>query len=179
MEPADITILAIQNPGDAEATIVNPQSIITPDTAIKEYGGQIKQGAFVSLTDCSPNGNTVGACIFVADRAGDVVFLHSNAYMSLDSALYIDNIGEIIDNIGEIIASRSAPLIPDEANLETFTVFGTNDDGYPFRAVVSATKDTVYDVGVKAGLVDEGYEGNVSIAVVLKGDQSGLESVTL
>lgn len=171
MEPADITILAIQNPGDAEATIVNPQSIITPDTAIEEYGSQIKQGAFVSLTDRNSGGNTVNVALFVADRVGDVVYLQNN------ESVVERHVS--IDDIGSVVAAHGAPLTPDEADLETFTVFGTNDDGERFIAVVSATEDTVEDVGVKAGLVDKGYEADVSIAAVLKGDHSGLESVAL
>lgn len=168
MEPADITILAIQNPGDAEATIANPQRILTPNTAIEQYGGQIKQGAFVTLTDRSVNGNTVSVTTFVADRIGDTLYLQNNAGIAENEVS--------IDSIGGVEAQGYAPPEPE---LETFTVFGNNDDGENFVAVVSATEDTVVEEGVKAGLVDEGYEADVTIAAVLKGDQSGLERVSV
>jgi hypothetical protein len=160
MEPVDITILAIQNPGSEETVIVSPQRTVSPQQAADEYGSQIQQGAFVTLIDRSPHGNTVGVTVLVADRNGDVVYLQTNDAIA-------DNEVDI-DAIGRVVAESYNP--EPKVELETFTVFGNNDDGDDFVAVVSATEDTVHDVGVQAGLVDAGFEGSVTISCILKGD---------
>lgn len=171
MEPGSIVILAVQNPGEA-ATVVACDFGLTPKIAIDKYGDQIKQGAFVSLTERDNDGNTAAVSIYVADRVLDQLYLQDNEYLSESGAPSIDIIGSVIEQ-------GHAPLAPDPTELETFTVFGKNDDEENFVAVVSATVDTVHDAGVKAGLVDEGYEEDVVINVVLKGDYSNLETVSI
>lgn len=181
MEPNIITILTIQNPGE-DSFVINPYGALSPEATIEQYGGKIKHGAFVTLIDRDAgSGNTVGGSIFVADRETDGrLYLQDNSYLAEDNAYKadIDDIGAVV----AVVASGDVPLDPppvDPADLETFTVFGNNDDIGAFVAVVSATEDTVYDVGVKAGLVDEGYEEDVDIVLIVKGDQSNLERVSV
>jgi hypothetical protein len=168
MEPTSITIVAIQNPGDAEATIVNPQEIITPDDAIEKFGTQIEQGAFVSLTGRSINGNTIGVQILVADRSGASLYLQDNEFMQ-DEETAAD-----VDNIGKVIASGYAPL----PQLNTYTVFGSNDDGERFVNVCTAeTPEEAAKQTKTAVLVDAGCESMVDIVIVLTGDHSDAEAV--
>lgn len=169
MEPGSVVILAVQNPGEA-AVIIARDFGLTPNGAIEQYGDQIKQGAFVSLTERDNDGNTASVALFVADRVGDTLYLQDNSFMS-------DSEAPSIDDIGSTVASGEAPLTPNPAELETFTVFGNNDDGEAFVAVVTATEDTVYNVGVQAGLVDEGFENSVTIDLIVKGEQADLERV--
>lgn len=176
MEPSN-TIITIQNPGE-EAAVINPYAVLSPEDVVQQYGGQIKHGAFVTLIGRDGLDNTVGGLILVADRETDGrLYLQNNEFLTEDNAYKAD-----IDDIGAVVASGEVPLDPppvDPADLETFTVFGNNDDNENFVAVVSATEDTVYDVGVKAGLVDEGYEEDVDIVLIVKGDQSNLERVSV
>ena len=165
------TIVSIQNPGDAEATNIVAESL-TPTGVIEQYGSRIAQGAFVALTDRDfINGNTQRVSLFVADR------VETNLYLQNNELMQDENVAADPDNIGAVIASGQAPLASTE-ELETFTVFGVNDDGENFSAVVSATEDTVHDVGIKAGLVDEGWENSVKIDLIVKGDALDLERVS-
>lgn len=171
MEPGSITVVAIQNPGE-EAVIIRAGAL-TPETAIEQFGEQIQHGAFVALTDRDYHGNTTSVTLLVADRETDGrLYLQDNSYLYPDNQYKAD-----VDDIGAVVASGDVPL--PEPDLETFTVFGNNDDGEDFVAVVSATEDTVHDEGVKAGLVDEGFENSVSINLILKGDCSDLEAVAV
>jgi hypothetical protein len=168
MEPT-ITLVTIQNPGE-DSVIINPFGVETPESVIEKYGDQIKHGAFVSLIDRDTNSNTVGGLILVADReADDILYLQNNEYMSDDNAADVDQ-------IGAVIASGDVALAEE---LETFTVVGNNDDGEAFVAVVTATEDTVYNVGVQAGLVDEGFENSVTIDLIVKGAHPDLEQVAV
>jgi len=162
MEPNLVT-LVVQNPGE-QAEVIARDYGLTPGTAIEQYGGQIKHGAFVSLSGD-------GVQLLVADREVDgILYLQNNEHL-------IDGQGADIDLIGSVVASGDVPCEPDEADLETFTVYGVNDNHETFTAVVSATEDTIADVAVKAGTVDEGFEHLVKIVAILKGDQTDLESV--
>lgn len=168
MEPTSITIVAIQNPGDAEATIVNPQEIITPDDAIEKFGAQIEQGAFVSLTDRNINSNTTSVQILVADRVADSIYLQNNAFMQ-DEGTAPD-----VDSIGEVIARGYAPL----PQLNTYTVFGSNDDGERFVNVCTAeTPEEAAKQTKTAVVVNAGCESMVDIVIVLTGDHSDVEAV--
>lgn len=170
MEPTSITIVAIQNPGDAEATIVNPQEIITPDDAIEKFGAQIEQGAFVSLTGRNIKGNTTGVQILVADRSGDSLYLQDNEFMQ-DKEMAAD-----VDNIGKIIASGYAPL----PQLNTYTVFGANDEGERFVKVCTAeTPEEAAEQTKIAVLVDAGCAHLVKVDIVLTGDHSDAEVVNI
>lgn len=169
MEPTN-TIVTIQNPGE-ESIVINPYAVLTATQVAEQYGGKIKHGAFVSIAERNGFDNTTGGSIFVADRDTDgILYLQNNEYMN-------DGVCGV-DTIGAVAGSADVPLEPDPADLETFTVFGNNDDNEDFVAVVTATEDTVYSVGVQAGLVDEGYEEDVDIVLIVKGDQRNLERVT-
>lgn len=173
MEPNIYTILVIQNPGE-ESIVINPFGALSPERALEQYGGQIKHGAFVALIDRDAgSGNTVGGAIFVADREADGrLYLQNNEFL-------VNGEGADIDDIGTVVTSGEVELEVPEADLETFTVYGVNDNSETFTAVVSATEDTVADVAVKAGTVDEGFGHLVKIVAILKGDQSDLESVAI
>jgi hypothetical protein len=175
LEPNTHTLLTIQNPGE-DSVVINPFGALTPEQAAEQYGGQIKHGAFVTLVDRDVrSGNTVGGVILIADREADGrLYLQNNEYMTEDNPHKAD-----VDDIGAVVASCDVPEDVPEPELETFTVFGNNDDSEDFVAVVAATDDTVYDVGVKAGLVDEGYESDVEIRLILKGDWSHLEPIAV
>jgi len=170
----DITVLAIQNPGE-EAEIFRIPSVDAYG-AIDNYGEKMQHGAFVSLTARDSQGNTTDVKLYVVDRIGSTVYLQMNDRLQDEEA-------PSIDYIGGVVASGEAPLPtppvpePEPVELETFTVFGNNDDNENFVAVVSATEDTVHEVGVQAGLVDEGYEDQVDIVLIVKGDHSDAEPV--
>lgn len=170
MNPPTYSIVGITNPkeGAAQAATDVLASVADPASIISDYGDQIENGALVSITDRDGNGNTVGQYLYIADRESneDTLILRNNATLG-DLSVFLYEAG------GEVARGESAP----EAELETFTVFGNNDDGEDFVAVVTATEDTVADVGVQAGLVDEGFEGSVSISLILKGDHSDTEVV--
>ncbi len=171
---ASVTILAVKNPSDEveNATILAERPGLTPEAVIEEFGDKIERGAFVSLTERDEGGNTTNVLLYVADRSGDSLYLQDNGNIGPDY-------GADIDDIGDVIESGYAPLADPEPELETFTVFGNNDDGEDFVAVVSATEDTVRETGVQAGLVDPGFEDSVSIGLILKGDHSDLENVAV
>lgn len=168
-----VTILAIQNPGETEATILRELEGIDLLSVIEKHGAIIEHGAFVSLTDRDLDGNTCGVRQFIADRIGNTLYLQNNEFMRHEDER------ANVDDIGSVVESGYAPLPAPKPELEAFTVFGTNDAGEGFVAAVAATEDTVYDVGVQAGLVDQGYEADVMIVAILKGDQSGVERVTV
>lgn len=169
MEPRN-TIVTIQNPAE-DSVVINPYAVLSPEAVIENYGGKIKHGAFVSIIERDGLDNTIGGSIFVADRETDGrLYLQNNEFL-------IDGEGADVDDIGAVVASGDVELEASE-ELETFTVFGNNDNGVDFVAVVTATEATVRDVGIQAGLVDEGFEDSVSIDCILKGDQSTVERVT-
>jgi hypothetical protein len=161
MEP---TILAVQNPG--EETILIPQVGTDLEDIIINYGSQFEHGAFVALIEKDAFGQVRTIRQFVVDKITDgQTYLQDNSYMSEDGAANVDHIGAVV--------SAGFPDDPTpEEELETFTVYGVNDDDEAFSAVVSATESTVESVGVQAGLVDEGFESHVKIVAILKGDQT-------
>jgi hypothetical protein len=159
-----MNLIAITNPSDesAEAGFVHSQvGHTTVESIIPEYGDKIEDGAQIVIVDDGPDPRVWQ---YIAERAGDEIFIRANNTI----ALYIDT-----EEVGPCIVRGS---VAPATELETFTVFGNNDYGEHFVAVVAATEETVYDVGVQAGLV-EGYENSVSIAAILKGNQSHLERV--
>lgn len=168
-----IAILAIQNPGEDTALEIHID--FDPDggalEAIEQYGADIQRGAFVSITQRDYHGNTKSVTHFIADRAGEQLYLQSNDWM------YDKESSANVDQIGAVVASARAPLSKPEPELETFTVFGNNDYGNDFVAVVAATDATVHRVAAAEGCVDLGDEGQVDIHVILKGDYSNVESI--
>lgn len=74
--------------------------------------------------------------------------------------------------MGDVAAEVPAP-VPD-VELETFTVFGTNDDNEAFTAVITADPDKVETAAQEAGATAPNYAYLVTIAGILKGDQSDL-----
>lgn len=162
-----MNLIAITNPSDesAESGFVHTQDgYITVESIIPEYGERIEDGAQIVIVT---NGPRPRVWQYVAERVGDDIWVRVNNTLSD----YIDT-----EDVGPCVAQGSVATAPD---LETFTVFGENDNGERFVAVVAATEDTVEDVAVKAGLVDEGFESDVDIHLILKGDQSDLETVTV
>jgi len=155
-----MSTVAITNPSDsaAKAGVVENVGFWSPRSLLEQFGERIEDGAIISVFDLG--GITPGVWQYIAERYGDEIKLRTNNTLSdyFDTA----NAGETID----------AFTIAAAAELETFTVYGVNDDGEGFTAVVNATEDTVEDVGVQAGLVDEGYEHAVKIVAVLRGDQT-------
>lgn len=169
---SNLTILAIQNPGETKSIIIRDVGEPGRD-AIEKHGAVIKRGAFVSFTTRDNLGNTSAVEHFIADRVSNRVYLQDNGHFALDLD---DAEAPDVDYIGAVIHSGDAA---PTGGLETFTVYGNNDDDEDFVAVVSATEDTVYDEGVKAGLVDAGYEDDVAIHNIVKGDLRELEFVAI
>lgn len=165
-----ITVVAIQNPG--EETQVFRANELTPYSAAEQFGVHMKQGAFVALTNHDERGNTESVALFVVDTLataeGRRVYLQNNERFADSDFPEVD-----IDDIGCVIGYADLAVAP----LETYTVFGINDDRENFVAVITATPDTVEEQAVKAGLVDEGYESSVQIVAIFKGDQTDLENV--
>lgn len=169
----DITIVAVSNPGDEEATVFVASTVLSAEEVIEQYGNKINHGAFVSVTYRDGRGNTTRVLHFIADRSVSSLYLQNNEFMADE-----DDAPDV-DDIGTVVASGYAPLETPEEELETYTVFGRNDDSENFVAVVTATEETVAEVAVKAGTVDEGCEHLVIIGAILKGDQSDLDRVSI
>lgn len=171
MEPGSITVLVVQNP-DEEATVVARSPGLDPDSTIEEYGEQIKRGAFVALIQRDRLSNTTGGELFVADRIDSTLYLQTNAYMSDDG-------GASVDDIGPSIAAGYAPL-PEPVELNTYTVFGTDDDGERFSNLCTAeTAEQAAAQTKTAVLVDEGCEHLVTVDIVLTGDHTDAEAVNV
>lgn len=180
-----MTLIAITNPSDESAEsgfVATPDFICTPQIILEQYGDKLEDGAQVVMIE--GEGEDTRVWQYVATRNPNYpesIALRSNNALAADAGpdgeefiFYISG----RDPYGEgIIENANVSLASDEPELETFTVFGNNDDGENFVAVVTATEETVIDEGVKAGVVDEGYESDVVIVAVLKGDQSHLERV--
>lgn len=147
-----MALIAITNPSDgsAEARIVEEIGASTPYHILERFGHKLENGAQVVIIK------------------GDRVWQYLVTRMPDDK----DRI-DLRSGLGVIIATRSQRLMPDAA-LETFTVFGKNDGGENFTAVVWATENTVHDVGVSAGLIFAGREEDVDIYLIVKGDATGL-----
>lgn len=160
------SIISIQNPNETEEVIA-PGYLVDGSELIDSYGEKIKYGAFVVIIDLDdqdePDGDSE---TFIADRIDDTVYLHTNsALTSRESGL--------IDRLGSSYWSGDAPEANTEPQ-EEFTVFGTNDDGEKFVALVTATPATVVEEGRKAGATVEGYEDQVTVVLAVKGDQRTL-----
>lgn len=153
------TIIGIQNSDEETAEVIVHGSALTASGVIEHYGHKINKGAFVSVTDVDGAGVTVGITIYIADKLDTTVYLQDNAF---GDETDIDNVGSTVA-VGEV-------SVPEE--LETFTVYGVNDNSETFIAVVTATESTVEDVAITAGTVDEGVEHLVKIVAVLRGDQT-------
>jgi hypothetical protein len=122
----------------------------------------------VSLTGRSLNGNTTRVQILVADRSGDFLVLQDNEFMRDEET------GAGVNNIGKVIVGGYAPL----PQLNTYTVFGSNDNNEQFVNVCTA--ETAEEAAMQtktAVLVDEGCESMVDINIVLTGDHSDAEAV--
>jgi hypothetical protein len=163
----------IQNPGVAVAQVIVGPPGLTPPEIISNYGGKIAQGAFVSVAEFNAYNLPTGGGVFVADRIDDHLYLQDN------SGLAEREEGPTIDAIGEVINSGYAPLDAPPEQLETFTVFGLNDDGEAFTAIVAATEDTIETVGRTAGATSWGGAADVELQLIVKGDASGWERVTV
>jgi hypothetical protein len=175
-------IIAITNPSDesAEAGIVEeiPYPGLTPRTILERYGSKLEDGAQVVMTNI--DNSRVWQYIATRETDGtESIALRSNNGLAREDGdqTFIQFVaagpghGEFIIEVGDYELERPEPPV----ELETFTVYGENDDDERFVAVVSATEDTVREAGIKAGLVDEGYEADVRIDLILKGDQTDLE----
>ena len=168
-----MTLIAITNPSDeaAQAGIVHDfgSGTMYPERILELFGDKLEDGAQVTMVD----GGSVWQ--YLATRLDDSIALRSNN--ALGDGSFIDYM-EAGDANGEyMVTSAWVPLASSpEAELETFTVIGVNDAGEDFVAVVSATEDTVRDVGVQAACVG-GYEDCVHVDVILKGEHSDLERV--
>lgn len=160
-----MTLIAITNPSDesAQAGFVHTQGgVITVESIIPEYGDKIEDGAQIVIVDDSFP--TINVWQYIAERCGDEVWLHVNN----TARLYVD-----IDDVGPVVAQGTLTAPEPEVELETFTVFGENDDAEAFRAVVTAASPAAAKAaGTAAGLVDEGCEDMVRVDAVLKGDVS-------
>ncbi len=171
-------LIAITNPSDASAeagTVQSISGICTPKFILEELGEKLEDGDQVVMVE----DDRVWQYLVTRSSNEAPIALRPNNALGVD-ARYGD--GEsCIDHEqwrqGEIIECGTQKLV-SEGELETFTVFGNNDDGEDFVAVVSATEDTVYDAGVQAGLIDGGYEQWVTIDLIVKGDESDLERVS-
>lgn len=175
-----MTLIAVTNPSDesAEAGIVDQRSLVGhPEGILREFGDRLEDGAQVALVE---NGRVWQYIVTRDDENPESVALRSNNSLAADKRAegerFIDYVNDTPDAFDYIIEVGYYPL-ESAAALEEFTVYGINDDGEPFTAVVAATEATVYDAGVQAGLVDEGFENSVKIVAVFKGDQSDLERV--
>lgn len=159
-----MNLIAITNPSDesAEAGFVHTQvGYITTERIIPDYGDKIEDGAQIVIVSDGPNPRVWQ---FIAERVDDDIWIRVNN----TTGDYIDT-----EDVGPSVASGS---VEPEAPLETYTVFGENDDAEPFRAVVTATSPAAAKAaGIQAGLVDEGFEHDVDIAAVLKGNVSDVD----
>lgn len=164
------TTVVITNPGE-DAQVIKALESLTPQSVINNYHESIERGAFVAVIDIDSYYNTFDVKQFIADKTATTVFLQDNSRVP---ALEEED-GADIDEIGAVVSSLE---ITPPVTLVPFTVFGTNDDDEAFTAVVSATEETVYEVGRVAGSTLPGYEGDVVIALVLPGDQSGIDRVS-
>lgn len=164
-----VTTGVIQNVGEEPIT-VRSQYFIENDEFISKYGSKIKRGAFVALFNFDA-GMLVSSRQFIADRIETRVYLQDNSNVITSNCN--------IDFVGEIVAHGNAALEGEIPGLETFTVFGENDDGERFTAVISATEETAFKAAIDAGTVDRGWEDDVTIAAILYGDQSTLDQVEL
>lgn len=164
-----VTTGVIQNP-DAEPITVRSNYDISNEEFIVKYGSEVKKGALIALFNFD-TGLLVNSRQFIADRIQNRVYLQNNVLADKDSCS--------IDAVGEIVEDGLAPLENDTPALETYTVFGFNDNDERFTAVISSTDEAVYDDAVIAGLVDPGYEYLVRVAAIFRGDYSDLEQVDL
>lgn len=161
-----MTLIAITNPSDpsAESGFVDTKAGNIPvESIIPEYGDKIEDGAQIVVVGDGP---VPHVWQYIAERFIDDIWIRVNN----DIQTNIDT-----EVVGPEVATGHVGL----RELETFTVYGVNDNDEAFTAVVSATEHTVADVAAKAGAVDEDYEHLVKIAAIVKGDQSDLEFVTI
>lgn len=182
-----MTLIAITNPSDesAEASIVvdDPRKMYAPRSILDEFGDRIEDGAQVVMID----GGRVWQ--YLATRSGnDSVALRNNNALGLlartDGQAFIEymNDPDIGQNIIECIdlSSASGEFSGNGEDWQTFTVFGTNDDGERFSAVVTArSEEGAYRAGKYAGTLDDEFECDVRIDVILKGDHSDIETVNI
>lgn len=184
LKGGSMSLIAITNPSDesAESGIVYeaaPFETFTPNAILNKFGSKLEDGAQVTMVE----GNRVWQ--YLATRDGSSIALRSNNALAADAGDQ-DEDSEFFwfvtgrsGGSDSIIDSTVAPLELPEAELETFTVYGNNDDDENFVAVVSATEETAHEVGVAAGVVDKGYENDVKIYLILKGDQTDLATVSI
>lgn len=156
-----MNLIAITNPSDesAEAGFVHTQyGYITTESIIPDYGDKIEDGAqIVIVSDIDGLAHRVWQ--FIAERVDDEIWIRVN-----------NTVGDYIDveDAGPCVAQGN--VTPPEP-LETYTVFGRNDNCEPFRCVVSAISPVeAYAAAVDAAVVDEGWEFEVRVDIVLKGD---------
>lgn len=165
-----MSTVAITNPSDNKALagiVEELGDVWSPKTLLEKFGDKLEDGALVSVFD-------VSVFQYVATRVGDSIALRTNdGWADLGDELLIDKCSP---DYGPV-ESLMAPLASEEPEpeLEEYTVVGTNDDSDPFTATVTASSpEQAEEEGIKAGLVDEGYEYLVTIIAVFKGDLSGI-----
>ena len=165
MSTIEQTIVGIQNPGDEAAEVFRTGYALTPSDIANHFSDKIESGAFVTAIDRDPHGNTVGIKVFIADKSEEVVYLQNNEYGEEAN----------IDLLGDVVCSVEFEA---KAELETFTVYGTDDNGSPFRAVITATEADAEEAGIEAGTVNWGCGYLVKIVAILKGDVTKEEVVS-
>lgn len=184
------SLIAIQNPGE-EPQVFQPCYLIDGSEIISCYGEKIKYGAFVTVIDLNEAGEVDGdgeAELYIADRVGEDVYLQANERLADgdDVEISIDNIGGVVFAGTKELESLEEPPAPPEpdAVLGTFTAFGRNDDGEKFVVIFAADANdraVIREAAINAALVDEGCEDMVTVAMIVRGDQTAiaLEDVTI
>lgn len=162
-----MNLIAITNPSDesAQSGFVHTQTgHVTVESIIPEYGEKIEDGAQIVIVSDGP---APRVWQYIAERVGDDIWIRVNNTLSD----YIDT-----EDVGPCVAQGTVTATEPEVELETYTVFGENDDGEQFRAVVTAANPAAAKAaGIQAGLVDEGFERDVDIAAILKGDVTDVD----
>lgn len=178
-----MNLIAITNPSDESAEagfVITPEFVPTPSRILEEYGNKLEDGAAVVFIEGEGAGTRVWQ--YIATREPNhpaSIALRSNNALAADAG---DSGEEFIFYVSgrrggnsSIIDSANVPL-EAEIELKTYTVFGENDDGEQFRAVVTAPDPAAAKAaGIQAGLVDEGFEHDVDIAAVLEGDVTDVD----
>lgn len=169
-----MTLIAITNPSDESAEagfVATPEFLPTPSRILEEYGSKLEDGAAVVFVE----GTRVWQYIATRDPNNPAsIALRSNNALAADAGEsgeeFIFYVSGRRGGNSSIIDTANIPLEAD-GPLETYTVFGENDDAEPFRAVLTATSPAAAKLaGIDAGTVDAGCEHMVRVDAVLKGD---------
>lgn len=175
-----MTLIAVTNPSDKSAEsgfVVEPEFLPTPERILAEYGGKLEDGAQIAFIEGEGEDTRVWQYIATRDPNNpESIALRSNNALAADAGPsgeeFIFYVNQRQGGNASIIESAHVALEAD-APLETYTVFGENDDSERFVAVVTAPSEAAaYDAGITAGCVDEGWESDVRIDLILPGDHS-------